>query len=581
MTTWLRGPELNESSDLWESLDSALRGYEPDVPVVVDPASGEEVVGQELRERIGHAASALVETGVKPGDIVVIDLERGVDEVVFVLACVRQGFPYLGTAVSTPVSGHRSVVEDAAPAIVVTRRGAEWTGHTCIHPGVSAGPLSVPEAAVGLEVCYLSYTSGTTGRPKGVEAPRVGVDRLIRGADWCALRPGGRVLRFAPLAFDASTFELFLPLWRRSTLVAGPRGPLDLDALAELIAAQRIDLCWLTAGLFTSLVEHRPDAFAGLSQLVTGGDRVSAASVASLLRRFPTLSIVNGYGPTEATTFTTVRPVSVADLPMTTVPIGRPIAGTDVAVTDSGELLVAGSGLALRYRGDAALTADRFPIFEGRRVYRTGDLVEVVDGELRFRGRRDRQVKVRGFRVEPAAVDEILRTERLVSESWTFGHHNAAGAEVVCVYVPTPGEGEAVLRDALTASGLPDYAVPKRFVEVAALPLTANGKVDEDMLVRLLETGEGAGKPADTTSEVHAEVRRFWAAALGSENLADHTGFFECGGDSLRLAQLHAMLTDRFPGAGLRLVDLLVHPSIAKQTEILSALLEQPGRRTV
>lgn len=587
MTTWLRGPELDEPADLWESLDAALRGYEPDVPVVVDPASYDEVSGGELRERVERAAAALVVAGARPGHAVVVDLERGVDEVIFVLACVRQGLPYLGTSATTPVAGHASVVNDAAPTVVVTCRTAEWTGRTCVHPGKLPPLAAVPEPATGAEVCYVSYTSGTTGRPKGVEAPRAGVDRLVRGAAWCPLGSGDRVLRFAPLAFDASTLELFLALWRRATLVVGPRGPLDLDALAEFLVAERIDVCWLTAGLFASLVEHRPDGLANLRQLVTGGDRVPAASVTALLDRFPRLSVVNGYGPTEATTFATVRTISSEDLPLTTVPIGRPIPGTEVAVTDEGELLVAGTGLAVGYRGDPVLTAERFPCFEGRRVYRTGDLVEVVDGELHFRGRRDRQLKVRGFRVEPGAVDQTLATAGLVSESWTFGHRGPADTEVVCAYVPArlARVGGPALREALVASSLPDHAVPHRFVEVAALPLTANGKVDEAALVRRLDTcsepAEPVGRTTGGPSDVHAEVRRCWAAALGTSDFEDYTGFFDSGGDSLRLAQLHTMLADRFPKARLRLVELLVHSSVVEQTETLTARLQYAERTAV
>jgi amino acid adenylation domain-containing protein len=573
VTIWLRGMDLDEPADLWESVDAALRGYGPVVPVVVDPASYEEVLGAEFRERVERAAALLVRAGASPGDTVVLDLERGVDEVVFVLACVRQGLPYLGISTTTPVARHAPIVDDAAPAVVVTRRGGAWAGRVCVDPGERADAIAVPKPATGAEVCYISYTSGTTGRPKGVEATRAGVDRLARGADWCPLRAGERVLRFAPLAFDASTLELFLTLWRRATLFVGPRGPLDLDALAEFLVVQRVDVCWLTAGLFSSMVEHRPDAFAGLRQVVTGGDRVPAASVTALLHRFPRLSVVNGYGPTEVTTFATVRTFSRDDLPLTTVPIGRPIPGTDVALTDAGELLVAGIGLAVGYRGDPALTAERFPQFEGRRVYRTGDLVELVNGDLQFLGRRDRQLKVRGFRVEPGAVDEILADMGLVSESWTFGYRGTAGSEIVCAYVPARGadvEGSA-LRESMAAGGLPDHAVPPRLVKVVSLPLTANGKVDEAALVRGLDTGSDAAQPGGVPSDVRAEVRRCWAAALGTGEFEDHAGFFGSGGDSLRLAQLHAMLSDRFPEAGLRLVELLLHPSVAEQAETLMA----------
>jgi amino acid adenylation domain-containing protein len=584
MTTWLRGPDLDDGTDLWESVDAALDGYGTGVPVVHDPASGASLSAAGLRRRVEQAAAALAAAGARTGDCVVIDLERCVDEVVCVLACVRQGVAYVGTSTDTPVSAHAAVIEDAVPAAVVTHRPEQWPGLlTMSTSDLDGGSPSVPPPSRSAEVCYVSYTSGTTGRPRGVESPRAGVDRLMRGADYCRLASGDRILRFAPLAFDASTFELFVGLWRHATIVVGPRGPLDLDVLADFLVTENIDVCWLTSGLFSSLIDYRVAAFARLRQVLTGGDRVSAASVSQLLQRFPDLLVVNGYGPTEATTFATVRPVSRTDLPLTSVPIGRPIAGTEVGLSTEGEILIAGRGLAVGYRNDPVLTAERFPVTRGRRVYHTGDLGEIVNGELHFRGRRDRQLKVRGFRVEPSAVDETLIRHRLVAESWTFAHRGSAGTEVVCAFVAGPGTpgSTRVLRRSLSDHGLPEYAVPHRFVEVSAIPLTPNGKVDEAALSVETRLGEASSTASDVPARAAAAdvadldfikiVRRSWAQAIGASDFDEHSGFFDSGGDSLRLAKLHAMLQDTFPEAELRLVDLLMHPSVAEQAAFLHA----------
>lgn len=585
MTSWLRGPALDDRADLWESLDAALAAYSPRIPAVVDPASGTSLSSAELHRRVELAAGSLVGAGAQPGDCVIIDLGHSVDELVQVLSCVRQGFAYVGWAAGAPA--HGSVVQDAAPAVVVTDRPADWQHLRTISPQGHGAPVAVPPPG-SAEVCYVSYTSGSTGRPKGVEAPRAGVDRLMRGADYCLLGSGDRILRFAPLAFDASTFEIFVALWRQATIVIGPSGPLDIDALAEFVVDERIDVCWLTSGLFSSLVDYRPEAFAKLRQVLTGGDRVSAASVTTLLNRFPELSVVNGYGPTEATTFASVRAISLADLPLDSVPIGRPIGDTDVGISSDGEILIAGPGVALGYRNNPELTAEYFSDVDRRRVYRTGDLGAIVDGELHFCGRRDRQLKIRGFRVEPGAVDELLRRHQVVTESWTFGLRVASGTEVVCAFVSAPGSSysAAMLRRHLIDAGLPDHAIPHRFLKVSTIPLTPNGKVDEAALASKTRRLRGEApvsdaKPTRRGSSVTEAVRHAWTVALGAGDFDDHSGFFDSGGDSLRLAKVHAMLHDMFADIDIKLVDLLQHSSVAQQAAALQAKLEATGRPTV
>ena len=333
MTSWLHGPILEPGLDLWESVASALAEWTPQLAAIVDPMSGVSVSAFDLLSRIEVAAGTLLAAGAEPGDRVIIDLDRSIEEVVFVLACVRQGLAYVGTAADEPVSAHSAVVHDSSPVAVVTHRPNCWDLPT-INPQPEDS-ISTPSSASS-DVCYISYTSGTTGSRKGVEAPRSGVDRLMRGAEYCSIRRGDRILRFAPLAFDASTFEIFVGLWRRATLVIGPTGPLDINALANFIVDQKIDVCWLTSGLFSSLVDYRPESFAKLRQVLTCWDRVAASAINDLLGRFPHLSVVNGYGPTEATTFATTRSFAFADLPLTTVPIGRPVGDTSVGISDEG-----------------------------------------------------------------------------------------------------------------------------------------------------------------------------------------------------------------------------------------------------
>ena len=570
MNRWVSGPMLGRCGDLWELLRSAL-ATRPDAEAVTDPLWKLSLTGRKLLREVESAAGRLWSAGARPGDRVLIDLPHSVDEVVNVLACVRQGFTYVGVDQHQPVEARARMVEDCQPRLAVTTRPAAWEPLTTVVPGRSQVADQVPHIPRADEdPCYISYTSGTTGRPRGVEIPRAGVDRLVRGSDYCALDPGQRFLRYAPLAFDASTLELFMPIWRGATIVIGPSTPLDLIELGAFIEGNSIDACWLTAGLFSALVDHQPTAFRNVRQVLTGGDRVSAAAVTLLLSAFPRMSVVNGYGPTESTTFATVKVVTAEHLPLCTVPIGSPVGDTDVTIAENGEFLIAGRGLATGYWNDPGLTAARFSVVDGRRVYRTGDRISMHNGDLHFHDRLDRQLKIRGYRVEPAAVDETLRQIGAVAESWTFGTETSGGDTVlVCVYVAGKDAHRAAseLRAELSAAGLPDQSLPHRFRPVDRLPLTPNGKVDQAVLARefaddittvVLDGGHGDEPVTDI-------VRSIWTKVLADGHFANDDGFFEVGGDSLRLAKLHALLRERFPETNLRLVDLLTYPTVEQQ----------------
>ncbi|MCZ7637352.1 MAG: amino acid adenylation domain-containing protein [Verrucomicrobia bacterium] len=277
----------------------------------------------------------------------------------------------------------------------------------------------------GGEAAYVMYTSGSTGRPKGVLVPHRAVVRLVRGQDYVTFGPEQRFLLLAPTAFDASTFELWGGLLNGGTCVVAPPGLPELDALEELIRAERVTCVWLTAGLFNQVVEQRPSLLAGVPQVITGGEVLSVRHVQRALEQWPGVRLVNGYGPTEGTTFTCahwIKPGTLA--PGEAVPIGRPLANTRCHVVDGegglvpsgvvGELWIGGEGVALGYVNDAELTAakfmpDRWGGGSDGRWYRTGDYVRCrADGVLEFVGRKDGQVKVRGYRVEVGEVEAQL-----------------------------------------------------------------------------------------------------------------------------------------------------------------------------
>ncbi len=293
----------------------------------------------------------------------------------------------------------------------------------CAETG-EAGAASDAPAREPTDPVSVMFTSGSTGEPKGVLIPNRAIVRLCRGNWFADTGPGCRFLHASPLAFDASTLEIWSPLLNGGTVVIAPPGGLGIGELARLIAEQRVTSCWLTASLFHACVQARPQMFDPLRAVLTGGDVVSPKWAAALRARCPGLRLTNGYGPTENTTFTTCHEVREVD-PDRPLPIGRPIANTGACVVNErleplgadepGELVATGDGLALGYLDDPGATSAAFVELPGlgQRGYRTGDRALVrADGLVEYLGRMDRQVKIRGFRVNPATTEAALRASR-------------------------------------------------------------------------------------------------------------------------------------------------------------------------
>ncbi|MGW0671098.1 amino acid adenylation domain-containing protein, partial [Streptomyces sp. NPDC002746] len=546
----------------------------PDAVAVV--AGVTELTYRELDRRSSRLARALIHQGVRPETPVAVLLDRSADLVVALLAITKAGGAYVPLDSRFPQTRIELILKESGAALVLTEDAL--TALIDGEPDSSA----VEVRSSRQQLAYVMYTSGSTGRPKGVAVTHQDVVGLALSPEW---RGGGheRVLMHSPTAFDLSTYELWVPLLSGGTVVVAPPERLDLDLLQHTISTHRVTGLWLTAGLFRLVAEERPDLLAGVREVWTGGDVVSPAAVARVLRACPGVEVIDGYGPTEATTLATCHPVR--DLPehAATVPIGLPMANMRAYVLDAhlrpapagpvGELYLAGTGVARGYLGRPGLTAERFTADPygppGSRMYRTGDLARwTPEGTLEFAGRTDHQVKLRGLRIEPGEIEAILASCPGVAQAAVVAREDRPGDKRLVAYlVPAPeGAPETAELAGHLRRELPDYMVPAAFVTLDTLPLTANGKLDRAALPAPEYGATGAGRGPRTPRE--QLLCDLFAEVLGREQVRIDDNFFDLGGHSLLAARLASRVRETL-GLELGLRMLFEAPTVAGLSERL------------
>ncbi len=540
---------------------------------------GEAVTYGELDRRSNQLARALRAHGVVRGDRIALHLERSPGQLVAILAVLKCGACYVPLPPEYPAARRQFMLSDSGATLALSEAALpDAVGPSAcrvLDPGriaaadvASAGDLYPATDAGPGDLAYIIYTSGSTGKPKGVMVEHRSIARLVFGQDYATFGPDRVFLQLAPVAFDASTFEIWGALLHGSKLVVVPEGPLDLAAIGTLIRTHGVTTLWLTAALFDEVVASRPDILAGVGEILAGGEALSPRHVRLAHERLgPGTRIINGYGPTECTTFACCHPIP-HDFAGGNVPIGRPIANTRAYVLDetgdlvpigvSGELYLAGPGLARGYLNQPKWTAERFvpdPFADapGERMYRTGDRVRwTANGTLEFLGRRDQQVKIRGFRIELGEIERALGEHPGVGEAIVESRARPDGARTLVAFWTTrdgnPAAGDALAR--YLGTRLPAFMVPTAWVPVDAWPLTPAGKIDRRALPDPWSVAASARESTRPNSVYEVVLREIFAGVLARKTIGLDDNFFGCGGHSLMALRLIDRVDRHF---GLRL----------------------------
>jgi amino acid adenylation domain-containing protein len=552
----------------------------------------EQMTYAQLARRSRQIALGLNESGVGRGARVGIYAQRGIDSIAAMLGILEAGAAFVPFDPAYPANLLKFVYEDCAPEQMLVQssllEGGSapfWSGkvldiHTAyrdLDPEKSTSSLPV----VGRnEPAYIMYTSGSTGHPKGVLVPHRAVVRLVIDTDFARMGSDEVHLQLAPLAFDASTFEIWGALLHGAKLAILPAPYPSLDDIADALARHGVTTLWLTAGLFHLMVDHRLDGLKPLRQLLAGGDVLSPPHVAKALQNLPGCQLINGYGPTENTTFTCCYSVP-RDAGSGPLPIGRAIAHTDVYILDDagapvaegheGELFAGGDGLALGYWNRPELTAERFVSnpFDATthgKLYRTGDRVRRrPDGNIEFMGRVDRQVKINGKRIELDEIEACLRRSGLVADAAVTSPAPGSGARKVFAYVTERADKPLSISELknFIKTELPDYMMPSAFSVLSSLPLSPTGKVDRSKLpAPLVVAASNSPSAAPPKSEIEAGLLQIWRTVLGSETVGVDDNFFDLGGTSLQLIQVHATIVSIMK-CDVSVVDLFQYPRIS------------------
>lgn len=520
----------------------------------------------QLNERANQLAHYLKKMGVTHNSLVAIIMERSLDMIIATLGILKAGGVYVPLDTAYPKDRMAFMLQDTRASVLLTQKALRESlpeneaQVVCIDEDwqtiASESPENLPIVANGNSMAYIIYTSGSTGRPKGVAVPHKGISRLVINTNYVKFNPTDRVGQASNVSFDAATWEIWGALLNGAALVGVSKDlVLNPQKLVKEIRVKKINRMFLTTSLFNQVSHEIPDAYKTLDTIMFGGEAADPQAVRKVLENGAPKDVLNGYGPTENTTFSTVYKVTGVPEGTASLSIGKAIANSTTYILDAnfnpvpvgvvGELYVGGDGVALEYYNRPQLTAakfipDPFSSEPGAQIYRTGDLARYLpDGNIDFLGRIDHQVKIRGFRIELGEIESLLQQHPALQDGLVLAREDKPGQKRLVAYIipkheMTPETSE--LRTFLLKK-LPDYMIPTAFITMEAFPLTPNGKVDRKALPAPDQSREDFEQnyvpPRTRLEETLVEM---WQEILEIEKIGIYDNFFQLGGNSLQAA---------------------------------------------
>ncbi|HLP45176.1 MAG TPA: amino acid adenylation domain-containing protein [Candidatus Kapabacteria bacterium] len=543
---------------------------------------------RQLNEQANRLAGLLLEKGVQPDTIVGIMMERSIEMIISIIGILKAGGAYLPIDPDYPKERIKYMLQDSNAGIIVN---SQFLMNAPQAPFHQHSAFSIHHSN---HLAYVIYTSGSTGKAKSVMVEHRNVARLVKNTTYIKLNPRDRILPTGALAFDASTFEIWGGILNGLTLyLVSNEIILNAEKLKKTTRKYQVTIMWMTSPLFNQTLEIDIEAFAGLRTILVGGDKLSVAHINRLKNRYPHLDIINGYGPTENTTFSTTFLIDREY--SENIPIGKPIANSTAYIVDiynrlqpigvPGELLVGGDGIARGYMNNPELTAERFYrsywSYKSYINYKTGDIAKwLSDGNIEFLGRIDHQVKIRGFRIELGEIENQLMKYPGVKEALVLAQEER-GDKYLCAYIVSDGKDEISRYREYLSLKLPVYMIPSYFIPLEKIPLTPNGKIDRKVLqIQEVQAGKNYRAPGN---KIEMKLVELWSTILGREELhavelqksiGIDENFFHLGGHSLKAtilaSKIHKELNVHVP-----LAEIFKRSTIRELAKYISNKVEE------
>ncbi|MCW3115212.1 MAG: linear pentadecapeptide gramicidin synthetase LgrD, partial [Segetibacter sp.] len=556
----------------------------------------EKVTYAELNKRANQLAHYLRSNGVKAETLVPICIERSAELIVGILGILKAGGAYVPIDPSYPDERIQYMFEDTGASLVLTskeNRNKLALKHAVRIVQIDDWPVISEEPLGNLHVtippdnlAYVIYTSGSTGKPKGVMVEHGNIVSLIKGMHYVSLTNEDILLSTGSPSFDATTFEYWGMLLNGGQLVLCKENKLlDNELFKKEIVDRKVTKMWFTSSWFNHIVETDISVFEKLKTILVGGEKLSEKHIQRVRETFPSMEIVNGYGPTENTTFSITHKIT-DNKPTNIIPIGRPLSNRTAYVVDkagdlvpvgvNGEIWLGGSGVSRGYLNQPELTAEKFirsPFDEneGSILYKTGDVGRwLPEGVVQYIGRLDDQVKIRGFRIELGEVESILKQHDGIANVVVIAREDNPGHKQMVAYIVSQGTFDKEDVIVYAKNKLPDYMLPSFWVELKSLPLTANGKIDKKALPEPDVSELVTSHFVAPRNEVEFTLADVWQKLLGIERVGINNNFFDLGGNSLLAMRLTSAIRRQLE-TELAIKEIFLYPTIAELAEQILA----------